>query len=196
MIGWLIFALILLLVLLLPCGVCAGYGSNGVEAKLIIGPISVKLIPTGKKTPKKQNEKKKKFETHERVKEKGRLTDFIPIAKLIFAFLSDFRRRMVIRDFRLKMILGGGDPYSISVNYGHYWAVLGNCMPHLESWFTIKNRNLEIECDYLASDTKVEASIDVRISVFTLLHMVLRHGIRILIKYYEISKQTKDGAVS
>lgn len=196
MIGWLIFLSCLLVVLLMPCGVRAGYGANGVTVKLVFGPFSVNLIRTDKKAPKNQKTKKKKFESHEKVKEKGELIDFIPVAKLVFEFLSDFRRRLVIRDLRFKMILGGGDPYFLSVNYGRYWAALGNLMPHLESWFTIKKRNMEIECDYLASATKVDASIDLRVSIFTLAHMVLRHGIRILRKYYEISKQTKDGAVS
>lgn len=196
MIGWLIFVACLLLVLFMPCGVRARYSETEISAKLMIGPFPINLIPKNKEKPKKEKKTHQTFESHAKVKPKGKLVDFLPILKLVFAFLSDFRRKLTINNLQFKLILGGSDPYLLSINYGRYWAVLGNVMPHLESWFTIKKRNLEIECDYLALDTKVDASIDLSVSVIDLLHMVLRHGFRILIKYYRISKQTKDGAVS
>ena len=194
MIIFIIVLTCLVLLLLMPCGISACYNSLGFAAKLKIGPFSVNLIRDSR-GPHKAKKKKAKFESHAEVANNRKKQDFWPIVKLLLTFLSDFRKRLTVKNLQFKMILGGGDPYSISLNDGRYWSVLGNIIPLLESWFTIKKRNLEIECDYLASDTKVDAAIDLRLSVGTLLHVVLRHGVRILIKYYEITKQAKDGAV-
>ena len=194
MIGWLIFFAVLLLLFAMPCGLYASYNSGKTILKLIVGPLRINLIPAKKE--KKKNAGKKMFESHERVKEKKRIMDYWPIVQLIFDLLSDFGKKITVQDLGFKMILGGGDPYDLSINYGRYWAVLGNLMPHLESWFTIKKRDLEIACDYTASNTKIDTSIDLRLSVFALFHMALHHGIRIIIKYYKISKEAKDGAVS
>jgi len=194
MIGWLIFLAVLLLVLWTPCGIYARYSSAGSAAELIIGPLRINLIGSHKKKGKKT--KQNKFESNASVKSKKKISDFGPIANLIFDFLSDFRRRLRINDLQFKLILAGSDPCDLSIRFGRYWAVLGHLMPRLESWFTIRKRKLEIECDYLAESTKFDASIDLRVSLFTLLHMVLHHGIRIFTKFYKISKEAKDGAVS
>jgi len=191
MIGWLIFLAVLLLILTMPCGVYASYSSGATELKLIVGFLRINLLRPSKKQEKKA--KKKKFESHEQVKEKKKIGDFWPIVNLVFELLTDFRRKLTIKDLRFKLTLGGSDPYDLSVNYGRYWIALGNLMPHLESWFTIQKRNLEIACDYTADDTKIDASIDLRLSFAVLLHMAIYHGFRIFVKYYKI---TKDGAVS
>lgn len=198
MIGFLIFLSIILLFLLIPCGICAAYSNDGISARLIVGPIRINLLRSeAKKTKKPKVEKKtEKYESHEKVKETKKIADFWPVLKLILNFLIDFKRKLIVNNLRFKMILGDSDPYRLSLNYGRYWAVIGNLMPHLESCFTIKKRNIEIECDYTKTDTKIDAAIDLRLTLGTLLHMVLHHGIRILVKYFKISNQTKDGAVS
>ena len=43
---------------------------------------------------------------------------------------------------RLKVVLAGGDPCDLSLNYGRAWIALGNIMPHLERYFVIKKRTL------------------------------------------------------
>ena len=191
-----IFIAVLLIILWLPCGVYARYSTDGIEARLIIGPFRFNLLNPRKSKSKNPKQKQPKFESRKNVKEKRKLADFWPIVKLVFALLSDFKRRLIIHDLQLKLVLGGSDPYSIAINYGRYWMAIGNLIPHLDSWFTFKQRRVEIECDYTADSTQIDASLDLRLSIGTLLHMVLHHGIRILIKYFEISKQTKDGVVS
>lgn len=191
MIGWLIILAVVVLLLLMPCGIYASYNSGTTELKLIVGFLRINLLRPSKKQGKKT--KKKKFESHEQVKEKKNIRDFWPIVNLVLELLSDFRRKLSIQDLQFRLTLGGSDPYDLSLNYGRYWVALGNLMPHLESWFTIRRRNLEIACDYTSTDTKIDASIDLRLSFAVLLRMALYHGFRIFVKYYKI---TKDGAVS
>lgn len=194
MIGLCIFAACILLILLMPCGIYAAYGPAGAEAKLIVGALRIDLLK--KRVKKTNNKKSKKIQKKEHSAPKGKLTDFIPILKLVIEFLPDFRRKLVIKNLQFKLILAGGDPCDLSVNYGRTWSAVGNIFPLLESWFTIQKRNIEIECDYTADATVVDAAIDLRLRFATLLHMVLHHGIRILIKYFKITKNAKDGAIS
>ena len=193
MIGWCIFLLCFILLLCMPCGIYAHYNSEKTIAKLIIGPIRVNLLHSRKKHSK--TDKSKSPDSSAETKEKRRFRDYLPIVKPIFALLRDFRRRVIIKNLQFRLVLGGSDPYDLSINYGRCWAVLGNLFPYLESLFTIRNRNLEIECDYTADTTKIDAAIDLRISLFTLLRMTFYHGIQIF-KSYKTAKDEKDGATA
>jgi len=183
----------LFLIALMPCGVYGAYGQDGIKALLILGPIRINLL---REKSKKKKGKKKSGKAKEKTSTKGKWVDFLPILKLVLELLSDFRRKLLIKDLQFKLILAGDDPCDLSVNYGRTWAAVGNVFPLLESWFTIKKRNVEVACDYTADTTIVDASIDLRLRFATFLHMVLHHGIRILIKYYKITKHAKDGAAS
>ena len=48
-------------------------------------------------------------------------------------------------------MLGGGDPCDLAINYGKAWAALGNLWSRLEQFFVIKKRDVEIQCDFEAS---------------------------------------------
>ena len=194
MIGLCIFLVCFLLILLMPCGICAAYGPSGTNAKLLIGPFQIDLLK--KKVKKEKNPTVKKKKAQERSAKKGNLTDFLPILKLIFEFLSDFRRKLTIRQLYFRLILAGGDPCDLSVNYGRTWAAVGNIFPHLESLFHIQKHNIEIECDFTADTTIVDTYLDLRLRLGVLLHMVLYHGTRILTRYIKIAKNAKDGVVS
>lgn len=194
MIGMCIFLACFLLILLMPCGICAAYGPSGAKAKLLIGPFQIDLLK--KKVKKEKNTATKKNKTQGKSSKKGNLPDFLPILKLIFEFLSDFRKKLTIRQLYFKLILAGGDPCDLSVNYGRTWAAVGNIFPHLESLFHIQKRMIEIVCDFTADTTIVDTYLDLRLRLGVLLHMVLYHGTRILTKYIKISKNAKDGVVS
>lgn len=193
MIGLCIFLICLLIVLWMPCGIYARYSSEAMTAKLFFGPFRINLL---RSYTKKASKSATKFESLEKIKKDRKLSDFWPIVRLVFNFLKDFRKSLVIKNLHFKIILAGDDPCELSLKYGRYWALLANLIPHLDSWFIIRKRNLEIECDYLAENTKIDATIDLRMSLFALLRMAFHHGIRILIEYYKISKNAKDGAVS
>ena len=94
------------------------------------------------------------------------------------------------------MILAGGDPCDLSINYGRAWAVLGNAMPLLDRCFTIKKRDLEIACDYIEDTTKITAYVKMTITVAHILLLGGYHGFRLLRKYFQITKSAKDGALS
>ncbi|MBQ7001430.1 MAG: DUF2953 domain-containing protein [Oscillospiraceae bacterium] len=210
--GWLVTFGILFLLAVLPLGVRVNYDDHGPLVKVIIGPIKFTVYPLPKKEKKKKPEKKqetkeeKQEETlpkppqppkQEKPKEKkqgGSLTDFIPFVKLIFRFLGDFRRKLRLDDLYLRLILASSDPCDLAVNYGKTWAAVGNLLPALEKWFVIKKRDVEVECDFTASETLVIARIDVTITLGRLLSLIAVYAVRALKEYLNFRNKRKGGA--
>ena len=95
----------------------------------------------------------------------------------------------------LKLIMAGDDPCDLAVNYGRAWAAVGNLMPQLEKWFVIKKRNIEVECDFEATQTLVIARLDLTITLGRLLTAVFKAAIRGLVEFLKLKKKRKGGAV-
>ena len=196
----LIVLLCLVLIALIPLGICAQYGQQGTQAWIIIGPFRFLVFPRLRRKKKQRqvgnSTKKEGFESHARVKKKRqKSTDFFPIVRLVLDFLIDFRRKLRINELRLKVILAGGDPCDLSLNYGRAWAALGNIMPQLDRYFVIKKRELEVECDYIAESTAISGYIHMTITIGRILSIGVFHGIKLLRKYLQITRNAKDGAI-
>ena len=115
--------------------------------------------------------------------------------KVALDFLGDFRRKLRLNNLELKLILAGDDPCDLAVNYGRAWAVVGNLMPQLEKWFVIKKRNIEVECDFEATQTLVIARLNLTITLGRLLAAVVKAAVRALVVFLKIKKKRKGGAV-
>ena len=126
----------------------------------------------------------------------GSLADFLPLVKLVFQFLGDFRRKLRLNNLQLKLTLAGGDPCDLAVNYGKTWAAVGNLIPLLDSWFVIGKRNIEVACDFVAPETLVFAHLDLTITLGRLICLVVVYGLRALIEYLNLKKKRKGGAVT
>lgn len=196
--GWLIALLVLVLLGFLPVGIYASYDRGGAIASLIVGPIRIRLYPKRRERMKQNKQRAADDAKAEKTQktQTGTLSDFREIAQLVLNFLSDFRRKLRIRNLELKIILAADDPCDLSVNYGRAWAALGNLMPQLERLFVIKRRNLEVQCDFTAEEPLVEARIDMTITVGRLLQILVCHGFPGLRKYNKIIKRVKGGATS
>ena len=176
--GWLIPFGVLFLLAVLPLGVRVNYDSDGPRVKVILGPVKFTVYPLPKKEKKKG----------------GSLTDFIPFVKLIFNFLGDFRRKLRLDNLYLRLVLASSDPCDLAVNYGKTWAAVGNLLPALEKWFVIKKRDVEVECDFTASETLVVAKIDVTITLGRLLSLLVTYAVRALREYLNFRNKRKGGA--
>lgn len=201
--GWLIALAILILLAIIPLGVTARYNADGFILDLLIGPFRKGILP-GKEKDSKEKKKEKKSEqkktggksgapAHEEEKKGGPITDFIPIVQTVLAFLNDFRKKIRIKRLDVKLIMAGDDPCDLAVNYGRANAALGNLWPQLERCFVIKKRDVEIECDFEASETVITARADVTISFGWLLVLVVRYGVRALKQYLAIRNKRKGG---
>lgn len=209
MITWLIVLGVLVLLAILPLGVSAWYNENGPLVRLIIGPVKLTLFP-GKKKAKKENPKKEaktdarkqakaekkawKAQQKKPSKTGGSWKDFLPLVKTGLAFLGDFRRKLRVKRLEANLIMAGGDPADLAVNYGKTWAAVGGLMPQLERIFVIKKRNIAVQCDFTAEKTLIYARLDVTITLGRLLALVVRYGIRALRQFIDIKNKRKGGA--
>ena len=201
---------ILLALAVLPLGVRIRYNDAGFVLKVIAGPLKITVIP-GRKKPKKQKVKPKKQKAvqtaesagseerppqppkaqPEQKERGGSLTRFLPLVKLGLKFLGDFRRKLRLDNLYLRLILAGDDPCDLAVNYGRIWAAVGNLMPQLERLFVIKKRDIQVECDFTATELCVVAHLDITITLGWLLVLALYYGIRILFEF--LSRKRKGG---
>ena len=208
--GWLITLGILLLLGILPLGVSVVYDEDGPLVRIIAGPFRFKVFPASKNKKKKEkktgkDDKKKKKESDKASGKKpgappkkkgGPITDFLPLVKVVLDFLDGFRRKLRVNTLDLKLIMAADDPCDLAINYGKAWAAVGNLLPALERVFVIKNRNIEVECDFTADKTRVLANLDLTITLGRLLSIVgslVCHG---AIELFKIIKKRKGGAVN
>ena len=216
--GWLITGSIAFLLAVLPLGVKIKYDAGGVLLKVILGPIKITVFPRSKK--EKKEKKKEPAKTpegkepqrqeaplpkppqppkEEKPKEKkeagGSLTDFLPLVKVALDLLGDFRRKLRLDDLYLRLIMASSDPCDLAVNYGKTWAAVGNLIPVLEQLFVIKKRDVEVECDFTASETKVIARLEITITLGRLLSLIVLYAVRALKEFIILLNKRKGGAV-
>jgi len=201
--GWLITLGILVLLAILPLGASVCYDEDGPVVRIVIGPLRFQVFPGKKKNekPKKEKSEVQKKPASPGPKEKknpakkgGKVADFLPLVHTALDFLGAFRRKLRVNRLQLKLIMAGGDPCDLAVNYGKAWAAVGNLMPLLENVFVIKKRDVEVECDFTAEQMTVLARLDLTITLGRLLYIVLYYGILAAIQYFKIINQRKGGA--
>ena len=194
---WLIVLAVLLGLAFLPLGFRAVYRQDNPGVWLLIGPLKFRVYPgKPKKKAEKQSQKSdQKKDKSDSESDRGRsYRDFLPVIRTIIEFLDQFRRKIRVNHLEMKLILAGDDPSDLAVNYGRAWAALGSLMPQLERLFVIKKRNLEIECDFTSQETVIFARADVTITLARTLHLLSRHGIKVLKQLLKLKKLRKGGA--
>ena len=130
----------------------------------------------------------------EKKEEGGSWTDFLSLIPVALDFLNDFRRKLRVNRLELKVIMASGDPCDLAISYGKVWAAVGNFMPQLERFLKIQKRNIDIECDFLASQTKVIARLELTITLGRILAAVFKFAFRALVEFMKIMKKRKGGA--
>ena len=154
-------------------------------------------VPLEKKYPdldKKPRRVPRKAPEPEKPEQGGSWTDFLSLIPVVLDFLNDFRRKLRVNRLDLKLILASGDPCDLAINYGKTWAAVGGFMPQLERFLKIQKRNIDIECDFLASETKVIARLDLTITLGRILAAVFKFAFRALVEFLKIMKKRKGGA--
>ncbi len=214
--GWWITLGILTLLAIVPVGVRVCYDAEGPLVKLVLGPVKLTLFPRPKKDQKHEKEKKEKqskrkakktaeeanlpkppqppAEKKQKGKKGGSLKDFLPFVKLAFDFLGDFRRKLRMNELYLRLILASSDPCDLAVNYGKTWTAVGNFLPALERWFVIQKRDVEVECDFTASETKVIARLEITMTLGRLLSLAAVYAVRGLKEFIVFRNKRKGGA--
>ena len=213
--GWWITLGILALLAVLPLGACVSYDGDGPLVKIVVGPIRFPVYPRPRKETKSPKETEKKPETKKTQEEEklpkppqppkakksaktekgGSISDFFPFVKLGLDFLGDLRRKLRVRQLYLRLILAGDDPCDLAVNYGKTWTAVGNLLPVLERWFVIKKKDVEVECDFTASETLVVARLEITITLGRLLSLAAVYAVRGIREFIVFRNKRKGGAL-
>lgn len=198
--GWLIAALIFALAMFIPIGTSGVYDDDGGRVSFILGPFVFLVYPSKNDSHKSDKKKAKtgnrESKSGENLPNKGgSLADFYPFITLIFDFLCDFRRKLRVSTFRLHVMLSGGDPADLALNYGKTWASVGALWPALERFLVIKNRDIKVQCDFEDGRTSVFFKIYLTVTIGRLLSMVLRHGTSALKEFLKFRKKRNGGTV-
>ena len=212
--GWLITLGILVLLAVLPLGVRVRYDEDGVRLDVKAGLLKIPILPAKKKPAGKAEKKKPVKETkaasstppatgsksaakpEEKPKKGGSVLDFLPLVRVALNLLNDFRRKLRVERLELKIILAGGDPAKLAINYGRTGAAVGNLMPQLERILVIKKRDINIECDFTAPETLITARVDVTITLGRLLGLLALYGFRGIKEFLNIRKKRKGGVTT
>ena len=216
--GWLIALGIVVLLAILPLGASVKYDADGLLVKLIAGPVKITLFPRPKKPQKEKKPKEPKKapgkknpayespkepvkeqpaavqEKTEKMKSGGPVTDFLPLLKVALDLLNDFRRKLRVDWLEVKLVMAGGDPCDLAMNYGKAWAAIGHLMPRLEKVLVIKKRDIDVECDFVASTTTIYARLDLTITLGRILAIAVVYGSRAVVELIKINNKRKGGA--
>ena len=200
--GWLITFGILALIAILPIGLRLIYDSGGFRVSFLCGMLSFRLH-----WPEKNNKKESK-QNHTKANAKnspktnntdqkgGKWTDFLPLVKIFLSFLGSLRRKIRIKKLYLNVIMASDDPCDLGIHYAKAWTAVGSLLPLLEQVFTIKSKDVEIQCDFTAESTLVRFRADVMISFGRLVCLVVKYGVKALLEYNKIINLRKGGADS
>lgn len=196
--GWWIALAVVVLLALLPVGVDVRYDAAGPLARLLAGPVKVTLYPRQEKKKKKPGKQKQTKETPpqtapEPTPKGGSWKDFLPLVKTALAFLGDLRRKLRIDRLECDLILGGTDPAKLAMGYGRAWGAMGSLLAALEQTFTIRKRDVEVQCDFTSPETRVIFRAQITITVGRLLALGVRYGLRALKDYLTLRKIRKGG---
>ena len=221
--GWIITLGILVVLAILPLGASVKYDAAGPLVRLIVGPVKITLFPRPKKPKKEKKPKKAKNEPkkpepvpektekpvktepaskasapakEEKSKKKsgGPITDFLPLLKVALDLLNDFRRKLRVDRLEAHVVMAGVDPCDLAVNYGRAWTAIGNLMPRLEKVLVIKKRDIDVECDFTASQTTIYVRLDLTITLGRILAIAVVYGFRAIVELLKIKNKRKGGA--
>lgn len=215
--GWLITFGVLAALAMIPLGAEVQFDSDGLLVRVIAGFVRLQIVPKkpgkSKNSPQKKDKKQKKKEPTPAAKRQkketaeeapkakksktgGSLTDFLPLVKTGLELLGAFRRKLRLNHLQLKVIMAGGDPCDLAVNYGRAWAALAALLPKLEQCFVIRKRDLEVECDFTSEETRIIAHLDITITFGRLLAILVVYGAKAVFQFLKIMKKRKGGALN
>ncbi len=208
MVGWIILAVLAVLILLvffLPYGVDIGYADEVLRVGIKAGPIRVWLLPKKPLTEKqKQKAEAKKAKKEARraakaakkaaatkdkeindavtVKPKPKL-DFDTIVALLRMgshAIRRFFRSFTVNFFQLHYTVACRDPYDTAIQYGMACAA-AEALPALAGKkIRVLRRDIEIGADYTSEEPVIAVRIVLSLQLFRLVHLAVALGVEFL----------------
>ena len=190
--GWILLGLLglMLLVLLTPVSVRAKY-ADSLEVWLALGPVKLRAFPLKKRQNRKKQPKKEKKTKEKKAKQKpetekaakkpalkietptpDQLPDYL---RLGADALGSMRRRILVREFRLSLTLGGDDAALFSI--------LG---PLLDRAVRVRRKDVSVETDFSGGPNRAAGEIEIAACP---LRLVIA-GLKLLFAFLALQRKT------
>ncbi len=200
MIGWIVLAVVALLVLLTYClrvGVMAGYDGEDGWATAYVGPKKIALYP--RPTPKKRKPKKRK-EGAKPARPKPGPKELLALVRALLPVLREaagkLRRTLRVDELTLHLTWGEPDPADAAIHYGWVWGTVEAGLAFLQANATIKRRQVRLDLDYQLERPRLTGGGKVSLTVAQLLAIVLPLGWAVLTALLRQRRQQRAQAAS
>lgn len=208
MVGWIILAVLAVLILLVffvPYGVDASYADEVLRVGIKAGPLRIWLLPkkplTEKQRLKAEAKKAKKEERRAAkaakkaaaakdkeindsvtVKPKPEL-DFDTIVALLRMgshAIRRFFRSFTVNFFQLHYTVACRDPYDTAIQYGMACAAAETLPALAGNKIRVLRRDIEIGADYTSEEPAISVRIVLSLQLFRLVHLAVALGVEFL----------------
>ena len=204
MIGWIIVLAVILLLVSIPfwpVGLVAVYGQNGLELAIRLGFLKFKIDPEGSTLkdliwPVLSKEAEVLVATVKAKTDRetgGKLSDLLPLLNALWKLLGDLRRKVRVKRLDMNLVLAGGDPCTLALNYGKAWAAVGNIIALLEGFLVIKKRNVQVNTDFLGDTTRVYLKIYANMTIGRLFSLLVKYGLPLREEYHKFLNSNEGG---
>lgn len=198
--GWLIALAILILLAFLPLGLSARWDAHGSILELRVGFLRVYVEEDKNQPEGKRKKSVKKITTGrkeiEKTEEGGLLSELLPDFRDQLYFLNELRKKLWVKKLVVRLTLGGEDPCDLAMQYGRANAIMNSLVPLLEQCFTIRRRDLQIQCDFDAKETVFYARAELRITLIRFLGVCWRYVKRSMEKQNNTTEKSSKGGTS
>jgi len=188
MTGWIILAVVVLLIVvisLIRLGGRVKYGPEGFFAYIMAGPFRIQLFPSErkKKTEKAKKQPKREKSEEQTQKKSGTVGRVLELLPTLTEALGRFKRKIRVDHLRLSVVWGAEDPASAAIGYGKANAFLGMIWPVLDNNFNIKKCDWQAEVDYNKTSPEFSADAAITITVGQLISFVAHYGVKIIMTW-------------
>lgn len=205
--GWTIFLLILLALFLigqLRVGVDGQYGEDGLQVRIRLGPVRLKVYPTkpkpeGQSKPKPKPKQKKKERPQQEKGKKLALEDILELARQFVPLAVEaagcFWSKLVMDKLDIRIVVGSDDPADAALLYGQLHGALGAVWKPLNQAFHVKDGRGRVEVDFNSSSITLYFHGALSLKLGQLLWLGLHFGGKALarfLKFREIQEAKKQ----
>jgi len=213
--GWMIFAIVLLVLFLIGqirVGVRAEYNAGGVFAWARLGPVELRVFPfpaKGEKPPKRKKEKPKKpekpkaekTETEEPEKPEAKVplsekaggaVDYaLALLPVALDAAGQFVRKLRIDLLRVELTAGSPDPADAALRYGQAVAVLGAIWGPLTRTFHVRDGEARALVDFTTDRMTVCGAASLSLKIGQIVRLALWAGWRALWAFLRVRRERK-----
>ncbi len=156
----------LALLLFLKISLHASYGDEGLSIHSDILWFEIKLLPKRKKAKKK--------------KSAASLKKRLELIKVVLKTLDKIKHIIVFDKVRIRYIAAGDDPYNTVREYNAVNAFIGAVIPFFESYFGVKDKEIEIDANMCGERSELEFEIKLSIRICQILYLGLSSGSEVI----------------